>query len=58
MEQHIFELFECTVISFYSQIDEISLFLEYNNKKYNSNALKPKDGLNLYRRWENIFFKN
>lgn len=45
-----------TVMSYAAKIDEISLFLDFYNKNFAAEIIVPKDGLNLYRRWESIFY--
>lgn len=47
-----------TVMSYAAEIDEVSLFLNFYNKNYNSEIIFPEDGLNLYRRWENVFYRS
>ena len=55
---HIFEInprFSTTTIMEYaSGLDLISDYIKY--KKYNSSPVIPKDGLILYRNWENVFY--
>ena len=47
-----------TIMSYAANIDEVSLFLDHYDKKYSSKILEPKEGLNLYRRWESLFYNN
>lgn len=47
-----------TALSYAAKIDEISLFLNFYNKKYDSEIIYPKDGINIYRRWESIFYNS
>ena len=47
-----------TIMSYAADIDEVSLFLDHYDKKYSSKILEPKEGLNLYRRWESLFYNN
>ena len=47
-----------TIMSYAANIDEVSLFLDHYDKKYSSKILEPKEGLNLYRRWESLFYDN
>ncbi len=47
-----------TIMSYAADIDEVSLFLNYYDKEYTSEVLEPKEGLNLYRRWESLFFNS
>lgn len=55
---HIFEInprFSTTTIMEYaSGLDLISDYIKY--EKYNSPPVVPKDGLILYRNWENVFY--
>ena len=46
-----------TIMSYEKGIDEIGLWLEYVNKKFENELIRPADGLVLRRRWENIFYE-
>jgi len=45
-----------TIMSYAASIDEVSLFLKYFNVKYDLDLIEPVEGINLYRRWESLFF--
>lgn len=47
-----------TIMSYAANIDEVSLFLDHYDKKYSLKILEPKEGLNLFRRWESLFYNN
>ena len=61
-ELKIFEInprFSTTLLlSYYSKIDEIKMYLDYYNQNFNGKIIEPKDNLFLKRRWENIFYED
>ena len=46
-----------TIMSYAARIDEVTLFLKYFNVKYELDLIQPAEGINLFRRWESLFFK-
>lgn len=61
-EVKIFEInprFSTTSIMEYEGgLDLIGLFIEFKDKKFLGDFLTPREGINLYRRWESIFYEN
>ncbi|HET6225877.1 MAG TPA: ATP-grasp domain-containing protein [Bacteroidia bacterium] len=46
-----------TIMSYEDGIDEIGLWLEYENKKFDREIIRPSQHLVLQRRWENVFYE-
>jgi carbamoyl-phosphate synthase large subunit len=46
-----------TIMSYEDGIDEIGLWLEHSDKKYQGGLIRPSEGLVLHRRWENVFYE-
>jgi carbamoyl-phosphate synthase large subunit len=46
-----------TVMSYEAEVDEIGLWLQYADKKFNGDIIRPKQNLILHRRWENVFYE-
>jgi carbamoyl-phosphate synthase large subunit len=46
-----------TIMSYEEGIDEIGLWLEYADKKFEKKLIRPSDNLVLRRRWENVFYE-
>lgn len=47
-----------TVLSYAGGVDKISMFIDYFGKKYFGKIVRPKEGIVLSRRWENVFYLN
>ena len=46
-----------TIMSYACGIDEISLYIDFFDKKFQGEPIQPKEGKILHRRWENIFYE-
>jgi carbamoyl-phosphate synthase large subunit len=46
-----------TVMSYEAGVDEIGLWLQYADKKYTGEVIRPDENLVLHRRWENVFYE-
>ena len=46
-----------TIMSYAGGVDEISMFVEYYNKKYDIPLIRPLNNIVLHRSWENVFYK-
>ena len=46
-----------TIMSYEDGIDEIGLWLDYSNKRFETEILRPSENLVLRRRWENVFYE-
>lgn len=46
-----------SIMEFEGGVNLISLYIEYLNKKFSQEIIRPKVGLHLYRRWESLFYE-
>lgn len=46
-----------SIMEYEGGVDLISLYIEFLNTKYVNKIIRPKTGLYLYRRWENLFYE-
>ncbi|CAN5563126.1 ATP-grasp domain-containing protein [soil metagenome] len=46
-----------TIMSYEDNKDEIGLWLNYFDKAYDGELIRPKENLILHRRWENVFYE-
>lgn len=47
-----------TIMSYEAGIDEIGLYLKYEEKSFEQEPVRPSENLILHRRWENVFYEN
>lgn len=46
-----------TIMEYEGGVDLIDLYIQNLNERYSDRILTPKEGIMLYRRWENLFYE-